>query len=58
MSNRLEALTKRALERQLMAAGSGKKAAERITADKTHAARWQLLPLLTRARILLETRND
>lgn len=45
------ALTKRALELQLMRAGSPKRDAERISARLAHIERWQKLPLRIRAEI-------
>lgn len=45
------ALTKRALETQLMRAGSPRRAAEQIVQSLSHAARWAKLPLHVRAEI-------
>lgn len=45
------ALTKRALETQLMRAGSPRRAAERIVQSLSHESRWRKLPLHIRAEI-------
>ena len=45
------ALTKRALEKQLMRAGSPRRAAERIVQSLSHDDRWGKLPLHVRAEI-------
>ncbi|MEA9906097.1 hypothetical protein VDG44_16355 [Xanthomonas campestris pv. raphani] len=49
------ALTKRALAKQLMRAGSPKREAEQVAQRLTQAQRWQRLPMHVRADIAWKT---